>query len=87
VTPELWALEGVAAVGLALIAYALWPESAPRAEPHPGYRPEHAEWTMHSPTQPLAGCSCPLVLLQGVPVEPVKHYAGCAGAPPGEWRG
>lgn len=85
-TPELWALEALAAVGLALIAYALWPASAPRAEPHPDHQPAHAEWTMHSPTAPLAGCSCPLVLLQGVPVAPAKHYAGCAWAPPGDRR-
>jgi hypothetical protein len=86
VTPELWALEALAAVGTGLIVFALWPDVAPRAERHPGRQPEHAQWTMHSPTAPLAGCSCPVLLLQGVPVAPAKHYAGCSWAPPGDRR-
>lgn len=83
-TPELWALEALLALGTGLIAYALWPESPPRAGRHPGRQPAHAQWTMHSPTAPLAGCSCPVVLLRGVPVPPAKHYAGCARARPGD---
>lgn len=95
-TPELWALEGVIALGAILIAYALWPERQPRAKPHPEHRAQHGapasllggetvrlheQWPVAAAyVRPVVRCECPVLIERGRIAVPLTHYAGCPRA-------
>lgn len=49
-TPALWALSALAAIGVALVGYALLPDRPVRA-PRSDHQPVHAAWRMDSATE------------------------------------
>jgi hypothetical protein len=94
-TAELWALAGLAGLGIGLIDWALWPERQPRAPRGERGRVGHHSSQMlggetvrlheHWPTaaayvRPVVRCACPVAIEHGRISVPVSHYAGCPRA-------